>query len=131
MLVTFEVQLMVWVFVDVLLRNSQSGQFTRICIMKIETHIRRINISFVGTVEPILGVTWPRQVPDPERVISTSRHNQRALWPFFLAHVPVLVFDINPFRFDNSQAAHSTRMPAKYVGATACGEVPNSDGPIG
>jgi hypothetical protein len=29
MFMTFEVQLMVWVFVDVLLRNNQSSQFTR------------------------------------------------------------------------------------------------------
>jgi hypothetical protein len=98
--------------------------------MKTKTHIGRINISFVGAVEPILRVTWPRQVPDPKGVISTSRHNQGALRPFFLARVPMLVFDINPFRFDNSQAAHSTCMAAKYVSATACREVPNSDGPI-
>lgn len=98
--------------------------------MKTKTHIRRINISFVADVKPILRVTWPRQVPDPKGVVSTSGHNQGTLRPFFLAHVPVLVFDVNPFRLDNCQAADSTCMPAKYVSATACREVPDSDGSI-
>jgi len=61
MLMTFEVQLMVRVFVDVLLRNNQLGQSTReFSIMRTKTHIRRINIGFVGAVEPILRFTWPR-----------------------------------------------------------------------
>jgi hypothetical protein len=70
--------------------------------METKTHIRRINISFVSAVEPILRFTWPWKIPDPERVISTSCHDQGALRPFLLANVPVLIFDINPFRFDNS-----------------------------
>jgi hypothetical protein len=94
------------------------------------TNIRGVYISFIGAIEPVLRFTRPRKIPDSERVISASRHNQGSLGPFLLANIPMLVFNIDPFRFDNGQTANGTCMSAKHVCTTPGREVPNTDRPI-
>jgi hypothetical protein len=131
MFMTFKVQLMVRVLVDVLLRNGKfkSGDKS-LCTMKRMTNICRVYISFIGAVEPVLGFTRPRKIPDSERVVSASSHDQGTLRPFLLANISMFIFDIDPFGFDDSQTANGTCVTAKNVGATPGGEVPNTDGPI-
>jgi hypothetical protein len=85
----------------------------------IDIFVRRVNIGFVGAVESVLWFTRSGKVPDPERVISTSSHDQRPFGPFLLADISVLILDVHPFRFDDGQTAHSARVPTKYVCTTS------------